>query len=112
MYSVFEKITNKKFTCLKNLQTIYGIGYSRSLRFHKKVGLNFRVSSIFIKKSQNKVIFYILNKLLIGQKLKQYLKNINEFAYVLRSQKGIRNRLGLPSRGQQTRTNAKTKKKI
>ena len=112
MNSIIKKVNNKKFTCLKNLQLIYGIGYSRALRFHKKLGLNLRLSSNFIKKSHKKVILYFLNKLIIDQKLLKYLKNIYNFAYNLRSQRGIRNRLGLPSRGQQTRTKPKTKKKL
>jgi len=71
-----------------------------------------RLSSKHVKKEKQKIITYCLTKSFVGQQLKYYLKKINDFAYNLRSRKGMRNRLGLPSRGQQTRTNAKTKKKI
>lgn len=109
---MFEKFNNRKFTLLKNLQSIYGIGYLRAFNFHKKIGINLRLSSIYIIKFQKKFINYHLKIMLIDHKLKQYLKNIHEFAYNIRSRKGVRNKIGLPSRGQQTRTNAKTKKKI
>lgn len=109
---MFEKLNNRKFTVLKNLQFIYGIGYKRAFNFHKKIGINLRLSSIYIIKFQKKIIKSNLKIMLVDHKLKQYLKDIHEFAYNIRSRKGVRNKIGLPSRGQQTRTNAKTKKKI
>ena len=108
---MFEKLNNQKFTFLKNLQFIYGIGYKRAFNFQKKIGINLRVSSIYIIKVQKKIIKKYLKIILVDYKLKQYLKNIHNFAYNIRSRKGVRNKIGLPSRGQQTRTNAKTKKK-
>ena len=109
---MFEKLNNRKFTFLKNLQFIYGIGYRRAFNFHKKIGINLRLSSIHILKLHKKIIKYYLKMMLIDHKLKQYLKDVHQFAYNIRSRKGVRNKIGLPSRGQQTRTNAKTKKKI
>lgn len=104
-------ILNKK-KLLKYLTSLYGIGKNRALRFHKIIGINLRLSSYYILKHQKKSLTFILNRLLILEKLRKYLSKIHRFAYNIRLRKGIRNKIGLPSRGQQTRTNAKTKKKL
>ena len=112
MELILEKLSNKKFTLLKNLQSIYGIGKNSSKNFHKKLGFNVRKSTLFISKKQKKIIANLIKKLVVNQKLLFHLKQIHDFAFNLKSYKGIRNKYGLPSRGQQTRTNAKTKKKL
>lgn len=109
---LFNKNNDKKFTFLQNLKNIYGIGIARSKRFYKILGLNLRINSLLVTTRHYRSINFILNKLVIDEKLKKYLKNINKFSFEIRSYKGIRNKFGLPSRGQQTRTNAKTKKKF
>ena len=104
------KLKNQKV--LKYLVTFYGIGSKRALRFHKIIGLNSRLSSFYVTSFQKKVLVFRLSRLLILQKLKKYIYKVHDFAYKLRSRKGIRNRIGLPSRGQKTKSNGKTKKKI
>jgi len=103
--------SNKK-KLLKHLMSIYGLGHKRSLRIHKLLGVNLRLSSFYLLNSQKEKLVYRLNRLVILQKLKKYLYKIHNFAYKIRLRKGIRNRIGLPSRGQQTKTNAKTKQKL
>ncbi len=97
---------------LKHLVSLYGIGVSRAIRFHKWIGLNLRLSSKYVLRKQREKLVFRLNRLVILQNLKKYLYKIHDFAYKIRLRKGIRNKLGLPSRGQNTRTNAKTKKKF
>lgn len=97
---------------LKYLMSLYGIGKKRSIRLHKIAGLNLRLSSFHLLRAQKLKIVSKLNKVVILHRLRKYLYQINSFAYKIRSRKGIRNKIGLPSRGQQTRTNAKTKKKF
>ena len=104
-------VLNKK-KLLKYLTSLYGIGKKRAVRFHKLIGINLRLSSYYILKYQKKSLAVKLVRLVILEKLRKYLSKIHRFAYNIRLRKGIRNKIGLPSRGQQTRTNAKTKKKI
>ena len=103
---------SNKNKLLKHLVSLYGIGVSRSIRFHKLVGLNLRLSSYYLLRKQREKLVVRLNRLIVLQKLRKYLYKIHDFAYKIRLRKGIRNKVGLPSRGQNTRTNAKTKKKF
>jgi len=97
---------------LNHLVSLYGIGFSRAKRFHKLVGLNLRLSSFYLLRTQREKIVSRLTRLVISQSLRKYLYKIQRFAFQIRLRRGVRNKLGLPSRGQNTRTNAKTKKKF
>lgn len=103
---------SNKRKLLKHLTSLYGLGRARSIRLHKLTGLNLRLSSLYLLRSHRSKLVLRLNKLVILHKLRKYLYKIHSFEYQIRSRKGIRNKIGLPSRGQQTKTNAKTKKKF
>ena len=105
-------IENKTTKILKNLQNIYGVGRSRATALHKRAGLNLRVSSVFLKKKQEHHILKIIARITTGSVLLKHNKKRLEFLYDMKAIRGLRNRKGLPSRGQQTRTNAKTKQKL
>lgn len=101
-----------KQTILKNIKKTYGIGNETAKKLHKKVGINFRKSSQFIKKTLNIVLLKEQNTLLTTKKLQNFIQETIKFEQKIRTYRGIRNKLKYPCRGQRTHTNAKTKKKI
>lgn len=105
-------IENKITKIVKNLQGIYGIGLSRAVSLQKRAGINLRVSSVCLKKKQQNHLLKLIAKLTVGSLLHKHNKKRFEFLYEMKSLRGLRNKKGLPSRGQQTRTNAKTKQKF
>lgn len=95
------------------LTYIYGIGLSRSKKILYKIALNpnTRVTDLNDKEITN--IRYILeNEYLIEGDLRRFealnIKRLME----INSYKGKRHRIGLPLRGQRTRTNARTRRGI
>lgn len=101
---------------LKNKQRIqlYGLNHKTIESINKKVGINIRKKYIGLKtplkkeQEQKK----LLKKYTIGKKLQIQKKKINSFLIEWKMYRGLRNKLGYPSRGQRTHTNAKTKKKL
>lgn len=99
-------------TTIKN----FGIGINRFNHLNRKIGINLR-KGLTIKLS-NKHIASIENaKVLYKYKTSDTLKDtINKTHLYLsadiKSRKGLRNKHGLPARGQRTKTNARTKRKL
>ena len=58
------------------------------------------------------VVSFFNKKLLCNQRLKQRIRKYLDFAQKNKTYKGLRNKYKLPSRGQRTKTNGKTKKKF
>ncbi len=90
----------------------YGVGLSKAIIISKDYGFNLRKNFRQIKL---KTKIKLLNKYrhnYFNLELKNILKKINNFNYILKTYKGLRNKIGLPSRGQRTRTNGKTKKSL
>jgi len=93
------------------LTYIYGIGLSRSKRILNKIELN---PDKHVKKLNDTEITYLRNILdedyLIEGDLRRFeslnIKRLME----INSYKGKRHRIGLPLRGQRTRTNARTRR--
>jgi small subunit ribosomal protein S13 len=109
MFSLFE---NKCYRILKNLKLIYGVGHTRALRFHRILGLNLRVGTLLLTRAQQRRAHFFAKRITTNQRLKEYIQKVMEFSYEIQTYRGLRNKCGLPARGQQTRTNAKTKKKF
>jgi small subunit ribosomal protein S13 len=89
-----------------------GIGLSRALRLHKSLGLNLRHFPKKLKKKQIKKLNGKLKRLCLNKNLKQRQKSIFQYQFKIRHYRSVRTKAGLPCRGQRTRTNAKTKKKM
>jgi small subunit ribosomal protein S13 len=108
-----KKIFNKK-TVLLNLENIYGIGRNTALKICNHVGilpyLNFKT----LREDQLYTLLTYTEKsyFLIENNLKRYQKDNKSYFNKLRNNKAIRNKIGFPTRGQRTHTNAKTKKKL
>jgi small subunit ribosomal protein S13 len=105
-------LTNIKKTLLKNLTTIYGIGKSKAISFHKIIGLNTRKNPSLLKQKQVGKLNKIKASVETSKKLITSIKNSIVFSQKIKTYRGIRNKLNYPCRGQRTHTNAKTKKKI
>ncbi|MGX7582862.1 30S ribosomal protein S13 [Candidatus Vidania fulgoroideorum] len=93
------------------LTNIYGIGKKKSNKLCKKIKiLNLKVSSL--KKKKILKISDFLSKNLIGFELKNKIKKDLKRLIDIKCYRGSRHVKKLPSRGQRTRTNAKTSRKI
>lgn len=93
------------------LTLIYGIGWSRSGKIlqHNKIDESLRVKDV-TKDQFKKLIIYIDEKFKVEGPLREErsenIKRLREIG----SYRGMRHALGLPSRGQRTRSNARTKR--
>ena len=95
------------------LTYIYGIGLSRSQQILKKIDLNPDKLVIDLDDKEVTNIRHILeNKYMIEGDLRRFealnIKRLME----INSYRGKRHRIGLPLRGQRTRTNARTRRGI
>jgi small subunit ribosomal protein S13 len=108
-----QELNEKKPICY-SLQGIFGIGNVYSNYVSKKVG--FSKSTTFLMLSEEQVL--LLVNVLEKQKLK-ISKDLKEKNYIaikrlvnIKTYRGIRLIKNLPVRGQRTRTNSKTAKKL
>jgi small subunit ribosomal protein S13 len=96
-----------------SLQTIFGIGWYKSNIISVRMGLSFP----FLFKNLNNYNLQLLSYILdyytwLEIRIKHYIfQNIKKL-FEINSYKGLRHKDSLPVRGQRTRTNASTKKKI
>lgn len=93
------------------LTYIYGIGTSRSTKILQTLKLN---SNILIKNLSDEQVISIRNILSTEYEIEGDLKRLENLnikrLMEIGSYKGRRHRLGLPVRGQRTRTNARTRR--
>jgi len=97
----------------KYLLNRFGFGLSLLSKFYFFYGFNIRLKNTRIKKEQTRRIFKVSQKTrLLGRHLKTKIKEIIQFYVSLKNIRGLRHKFGNPVRGQRTRTNAKTNKRI
>jgi small subunit ribosomal protein S13 len=93
------------------LQSIYGIGKTKALDICKKVNIE---KSTKIVNIDNKDIVVIQNLVttykIEGELRREVSMNVKRLVDI-KCYRGKRHRMGLPCRGQRTKTNAKTRKK-
>lgn len=97
----------------QNIQKSFGLNLKFKNTIVKSIGLNSRKHPSFLQKSLHLKFYYSLKQKFIVEK--QLLRSIRENLLFLKSNKnfrGIRHLLNLPTRGQRTHTNAKTKKRL
>jgi small subunit ribosomal protein S13 len=96
----------------------YGIANNISRKIIYKSGFNLRVGINKLTEAQKYEISQAKNSIKkqynkkFGKALKDEIKNAHSLLLHIKSRRGIRNKMGLPSRGQRTHTNANTKKKM
>lgn len=102
---------NKSQAVLFSLQSIYGVSKNCALKICAIVGVCPKVKLSKLNANQvNKLTKTCLEQL-NSDLFRQKLKNI-QFLINIRHVKGFRHMFGLPLRGQRTRTNARTCKKV
>lgn len=94
------------------LTTIYGIGRPKSLTILEEIGIDFMTKVKDLTDEQEKKISEALKDMVLENDLKRevmtHIKRLKE----IKCYRGMRHNLGLPVRGQLTRKNARTAKKL
>ena len=112
-------ITNKQYIKKKNSihfiqkhSETYGIGGKRVAQYCFSKGVNPLVKNAQMKLKLNLNLEKKFKHVVSSVKLREFKKKSLEFFWSIRIYKGFRYKFKLPSRGQRTHTNAKTKKRI
>tara|TARA_B110001469_G_scaffold127390_1_gene148086 strand:- start:3839 stop:4183 length:345 start_codon:yes stop_codon:yes gene_type:complete len=112
VYILNTEIPNEKAINIA-LKNIFGLGTKKSNQVCLNLGISEKTPVKFLTAEQrSKIIIYIENNEIIGDDLKQNLIQLKEAQIRLKCYKGQRAKFKLPRRGQRTRTNAKTVKRI
>lgn len=113
MLHIFNKTIPDSKSILYALIILYGINKFQSKKICKNIGINPQITLNKLKNNHvNRIVIYINKKLKVEQLLKkEKTEKLNELLEI-KSNRGIRQSLGLPVRGQRTHTNAKTSKKL
>ena len=93
------------------LRYIYGIGPKRSLDVIKALSLNADIRTEQLTEAQiAQLTSYIQGTYVVEGDLRREVQQNIKRLVSINSYRGMRHRLGLPVRGQRTRTNARTRK--
>ena len=113
MLYIFNKTISDSKSILHSLTILYGINEFQSNKICKNIGINPKITLNKLKNNHvNRLITYINKNLKVEQILKKCKNDrLNELLEI-KSNRGIRQNMGLPVRGQRTHTNAKTVKKL
>ena len=94
-----------------SLTYIYGVGRSRSNEIIKKLGLDPNVRAHKLSDEEiAKISNTLVSEYVVEGDLRRQVRNNIERLIAIHSYRGLRHRLGLPARGQRTRSNARTRK--
>lgn len=94
------------------LTTIYGIGRERSKKILNTLEINFMKKVKDISEEEQKLISDELKKYVLENDLKREIASAIKRLKEIKCYRGMRHNLGLPVRGQLTRKNARTAKKL
>ena len=103
---------NKKKYLLTNFGNIFGVSLKKVKNLCQKFGLNPKNKDLKIKKKNSGFIIKNFKVNEYDKNLKLQIYKSIKFLHQIRCYRGIRHNLKLPSRGQRTKTNAKTKKRF
>jgi small subunit ribosomal protein S13 len=94
-----------------SLTYIYGVGRKLSCEIIEKLGLDPNMKASALGEDQVAQINAILqSEYVVEGDLRRQIQNNIKRLISIHSYRGLRHRLGLPVRGQRTRTNARTRK--
>lgn len=93
-----------------SLTYIYGIGSRVSENILNKLNIDLNTRTKELAPAQVQQLQKEIEKLLVEGGLRQAVRNNIESLKRIKAYRGLRHSMGLPSRGQRTRTNARTKK--
>lgn len=113
IYLLETELQDKKSLFIA-LKSIFGIGKYHSLIFCKKLGFtkNLKVFELTQKQKFNLIKVIENSNILINSDLKLLLITEQKKLINIKSYRGLRKLKGFPVRGQRTRSNAKTSKKL
>ena len=94
------------------LTYIYGVGRPKSLEILQDLKINPHTKVKDISEAQEKMIVDVIKGMVLENDLKREINGFIKRLKEIRCYKGVRHNLGLPVRGQSTRKNAKTAKKL
>ncbi|MDO4713601.1 MAG: 30S ribosomal protein S13 [bacterium] len=94
------------------LTAIYGIGRERSKKILNTLEINFMKKVKDISEEEQKLISDELKKYVLENDLKREVASAIKRLKEIKCYRGMRHNLGLPVRGQLTRKNARTAKKL
>lgn len=103
---------NNKIYSLKVFSNIYGVNSKKVKNLCFLGGLNPLNKDIKFKKKNNSFVIKNFQVSEYDKNLKLQIRKNIKFLNQIRTYRGIRHHLKLPSRGQRTKTNAKTKKRF
>lgn len=102
----------KKKNILYSLTKIYGIGIKLSKKICIKLNLNINKKTYLLNNEEIILIKEFIKNLIIENDLRIFIKENLKRIINLNSYKSSRHLKKLPCRGQRTKTNAKTRKKM
>ena len=111
---ILENQLNVNKSIFLSLTEVYGLGKNTSFKICKNLGFSNNLKVKHLSKIQIKnLLTYINNSdLKINDQLKQFKILSIQNLISIKSYRGLRKIKGLPVRGQRTKTNAKTAKKL
>jgi len=105
-------LLKKKKRVVYSLLTNKGLGFARINFIQNVIGLNARKNPKNLLKSKTLLISKCTHRLRLNKSYTKAWYENRGYNSALKTCNSIRNRTGLPVRGQRTRTNARTKKKF
>jgi small subunit ribosomal protein S13 len=93
-----------------SLTYIFGIGEETALKILKKLSIRPELRTKDLTSDQILKLQNEIKELMVEGELKRTIRNNIEILKRIKSYRGLRHSMGLPSRGQRTKTNARTKK--
>ena len=111
LYRQQSLITHREIR--SSLQGIYGIGWYKSIYISARLGLAYPFKFSNSNYYNMQLLSYVLDFFtLLEVRIKRFIYQNIKKSFDIGSYKGIRHKDSLPVRGQRSRTNAKTKKRI
>lgn len=113
MFRIFGRPLNIKYKLLPGLSRVYGIGKSRAENIIGDLGLspNMRISQL-TEVQKKEITNWLKNRSISPSEIKKNRRDSILLLQNIRSYKGMRHKNRYPVRGQRTKTNAKTQKRI
>lgn len=113
MVHISNKIFSQNKSIIQTLTNIFGINKWTAQYICKHTGINPSIRILILKKTKIYNLINFINKNIeieydLKKKLKLFLKDLHE----LKTYRGMRIWHGLPVRGQRTKTNNRTKRKL
>merc|ERR1739848_820679 len=113
MFRIFGRLLNPKYKLLPGLSRVFGIGKSRAEDIIADLGLSPNIKISQLTDVQKKEITdWLKNRGISPSEIKKDRRDSILLLKSTKSYRGIRHKNRYPVRGQRTKTNAKTQKRI